>query len=120
MNVHKKCIEETLFYLFSDNKTDEEVAKRSEGFRTELMYYERYLSEQKGKEKYLAGSSFSMADVVLFPYVAFFVRLGLQLDNGFPALKEYYERLCKRPSIQKTWPPHWKEAAAPSQLLKDI
>jgi glutathione S-transferase len=61
-----------------------------------------------------------MADAVFFPYLAFFVRLGLKLDDRYPNLKGYYERLKDRPSIQKTWPPHWKASPPTSDLLKVI
>lgn len=119
LNLHKKGVEDFIHYIYSDKKSDEELQKRAEGLRNELVNYEGYLGQQQ-KAGFLAGSCFSMADVVFFPYLALFVRMGLRLDERFPNLKEYYERLSKRPSIQKTWPPHWKEGPPTSDILKVV
>jgi len=55
------------------------------------------------------GDKFTMADVCAFPLIAFMVRSGAKLTD-FPALKQYYDAVCARPSVQATWPPHWKES----------
>ena len=69
----------------------------------DLDLWESYLTEEA---KYMVGTQFSMADVIFFPIVAMGVRVGLTL-NRWPRLKHYYNALKERPSIQKTWPPHW-------------
>lgn len=60
-----------------------------------------------GKD-YLCGSEFTMADVFFYPFLAFLVRSGATL-SAFPELKKYYDKVSARPSVQATWPPHWKE-----------
>ena len=59
-------------------------------------------------KSFLAGNDFTMADVYFFPYLAFAVRMGMDIEK-YPNLKAYYEKVCGRPSIKATWPPHWKE-----------
>ena len=56
------------------------------------------------------GSEFTMADIFVFPIIAFGVRGKLDL-SPFPKLKAYYEKVLPRPSVSATWPPHWKEDA---------
>ena len=50
-----------------------------------------------------------MADVFFFPHLAVLVR-GSFSFKARPRLEEYYEKLSERPSIQASWPPHFKES----------
>ncbi|XP_060577398.1 glutathione S-transferase A-like [Ruditapes philippinarum] len=75
---------------------------------------DRWNTILKGKD-YLCGSKFTMADVFFYPYLALFVRSGAKLADQ-PELKRYYETVSKRPSVQATWPPHWKEGPGPGTL----
>ena len=59
-----------------------------------------------------------MADVYFFTYLAALVRGSLPLDTR-PNLKRYYENLSKRPSIQASWPPHFKETP-PIQIYAGV
>jgi len=43
-----------------------------------------------------------------FPSLAYMVRLGLRLDENYPHLFQYFQRMCSRSSVMATWPPHWK------------
>jgi len=88
-----------------DGKIDEDKAKKMvEVFFEELAHWEKYASEAD----YFAGSSVSLADLIIFPNLAFYVRMGLDLQKHAPNLFNYYNRMVKRPSMEKTWPPHWK------------
>uniref|UniRef100_K1QJ85 Glutathione S-transferase A n=1 Tax=Magallana gigas TaxID=29159 RepID=K1QJ85_MAGGI len=87
---------------------EEEVAKKVEAAKEELDRWEAYLGETKA---FVAGPDFSMADVWFYPFIAFSVRMGLELEK-FPNMKAYYDKVTARPSIQKSWPPHWKEEPA--------
>jgi glutathione S-transferase len=88
-----------------DGKIDEEKAKKLlDVFFEELARWERYASEGE----YFAGSSLTHADLLIFPNIALFVRMGLDLEKLAPNLFKYYNRMVKRPSVEKTWPPHWK------------
>ena len=74
---------------------------------------------QLGEGSYLAGKDFSMADVILFPGIAFLVRVGFKLAPRFPHLQAYFEKLKERPSIQASWPPHWKDTPD-GTMLADV
>jgi hypothetical protein len=63
---------------------------------------------QQGDGAFIAGNSFSMADVFFFPILAWGVRGQLEM-SAFPALNEYYKRVVERPSVKASWPPHWNE-----------
>ncbi|XP_067666029.1 glutathione S-transferase A-like isoform X2 [Haliotis asinina] len=68
---------------------------------------------------HLVGNNFTMADVFLFPYVAFFVRYGLDIGK-YPAMEAYYNKVKDRPSVKTTWPPHWANGQGDSTVLGSI
>eukprot|EP00850_Spirogloea_muscicola_P019273 SM000187S03890 [mRNA] locus=s187:201700:203234:+ [translate_table: standard] len=89
-------------------KSQEEPSwlEKKDALADELSIWEKYL---EGKE-YVAGDSFTLADVFLFPFLASSVRFGLQLEQDYPNLGKYYKNIEQRDSVQRTWPPHWKES----------
>ncbi|KAL4225930.1 hypothetical protein ACF0H5_013918 [Mactra antiquata] len=89
------------------------LKEKIEPARKEIDTWNNYL---KGKT-YLCGDKFTMADVFFFPFLAFLVRMGLQLTSR-PDLKKYYTSLCQRPSVQATWPPHYKESEGKDWLAE--
>lgn len=108
---------EAVFYVFlrkPEEIDQKELKKRVEDFHTELKLWEKYLGQT---EAYVAGKHMSMADVAFFPNLAFYVRLGLQLRKSYPNLVKYYDMMLKRPSVEKTWPPHWKGTEAPKKVF---
>lgn len=110
LNLHKKGGEDLIFYV-RFNKPEERdqatIDKRKDAFLDELKVWEGYL-EKLGGDSYIAGKDFSMADVIVFPHIALFVRLGVKLGERFPRLAAYFEKVKARPSVEATWPPHWK------------
>ena len=74
----------------------------------ELARWDVYLG---GGAPFLSGDSFGLADVALFPLVAFGVRCGLRLAPELPHLALWHARLEPRPSVQASWPPHWRDSA---------
>eukprot|EP00245_Coleochaete_scutata_P004962 TRINITY_DN18062_c0_g1_i1.p1 TRINITY_DN18062_c0_g1~~TRINITY_DN18062_c0_g1_i1.p1 ORF type:complete len:222 (+),score=59.09 TRINITY_DN18062_c0_g1_i1:242-907(+) len=97
-----------------DEVAGEAMQKKIEGVKTELGYWEKYL--QASASGFLVGDSLTLADCSFFPTVAFLVRMGM---DSFPSLEKYYALLESRESVQKTWPPHWKESPG-ADLLKGI
>ncbi|XP_002731467.2 glutathione S-transferase A-like [Saccoglossus kowalevskii] len=97
-----------------DNKPVLESQK--ENLRTELKRWDDYLKESGGD--YIAGPGFSLADCSLFPWVAFLPRQGLDLSKNLPNLAKYYNKLKDRPSIQASWPPHFKDTPNQDNLAK--
>lgn len=108
-NLNKALIEGVVYYQFRTKEADIDHAyldgKKKEA-REELQRWEDYLKAEGG---YVVGSEFTMADVFVFPILAFGVRGTLNLAP-FPTLDAYYKKVLNRPSIQATWPPHWKES----------
>ncbi|GCB78183.1 hypothetical protein scyTo_0015781 [Scyliorhinus torazame] len=101
-----------------DERHDSAMERNKKTLNEELMLWEGYL-EKVDPDSHLAGKNFTMADVMLFPQVAYAVHFGLSSDK-YPKLMEYYNRLKERPSIQTSWPPHWKESPPTMDVLKDV
>ncbi|CAH1796759.1 unnamed protein product [Owenia fusiformis] len=117
LNLFKKGLEQLIYELMEDSPDlqDQETLKaRLQVLSDELKLWEGYLQTSEG---YIAGQSFTMADVMFFPLVAFLVRLGLQLKK-YPNINKYYENLVTRPSVKATWPPHWVDSVG-KDWLKD-
>uniref|UniRef100_A0A3Q0SZ11 Glutathione S-transferase rho n=1 Tax=Amphilophus citrinellus TaxID=61819 RepID=A0A3Q0SZ11_AMPCI len=118
--LHQKMIDVITYnWRVPENERHDSAFKRhKEALTAELKLWEGYLQKQKGSSSFLAGKNFSMADVIVFPSVAFLFRMGL-CEESYPNLAEYYKGLKDRPSIKATWPPTWKETPG-QQLFKDI
>ncbi|XP_062265317.1 glutathione S-transferase A [Platichthys flesus] len=95
---------------------DSAVKRNKENLTTELKLWEEYLQKTSGS--FVAGKSFSLADVSVFPGVAYLFRFGLS-EERYPKLTAYYNSLKERPSIKASWPPTWLESPG-QDMLKDI
>ncbi|XP_034560798.1 glutathione S-transferase A-like [Notolabrus celidotus] len=95
---------------------DSAIQRNRETLTAELKLWEGYL--KKDCCCYMAGKTFSLADVVLFPAVAYLVRFGL-CGERYPKLTAYYNCVKDRPSIKATWPPTWVDTPG-QDLLKTI
>jgi len=97
-----------------DGKIDPEKAQKLvDAFLVELKTWDKFTAEGD----YIAGSTLTLADLFLFPHIAFYHRMGLDLEKHAPNLFNYYNRIVKRPSVEKTWPPHWKDSQGPSDVF---
>jgi len=110
LNMEKKGADLTYYVLFKrgapDGVVDPAVVKKyRDAFYEELQFWEKYAAQGD----YLAGNKLSMADLTAFPNLAFYVRCGLDLKTHAPHLDQYYQHMLQLPSVQTTWPPHWKE-----------
>ena len=91
----------------------------------ELLQWENQLKESGGP--YMVGDTLTLADIAFFPPLAYLVRIGLDLDlsgsniSNHPAkrLSDYYLKMVQRPSVRKTWPPHWRTSDG-DRLLGDV
>ncbi|XP_077447050.1 glutathione S-transferase rho [Stigmatopora argus] len=88
--------------------------RNREALRVELKLWEGYMEKETGP--FIAGKSFSLADVVVFPSIAYAFHLGL-CPKRFPKLAEYHNLVKERPSIKKTWFSSWKDK---KDTLQDI
>ncbi|KAM3596921.1 uncharacterized protein V6R79_022898 [Siganus canaliculatus] len=106
------------YYVPEGERHDSAVTRNKEALATELKLWESYL-QKLGPNSCLAGPSFSLADVVVYPTVATAFRFGLSAER-YPILGAYYNMLKERPSIKASWPPHWLEEPKGQDTLKDI
>ncbi|XP_069555232.1 glutathione S-transferase A-like [Brachyistius frenatus] len=95
---------------------DSAVKRNREALAAEVKLWEGYL--QKGQCCFLAGKTFSLADVAVYPSICYLFRFGLS-EERYPKLTAYYNCLKDRPSIKVSWPPTWLETQG-QDTLKDI
>ncbi|XP_065327239.1 glutathione S-transferase A-like [Pelmatolapia mariae] len=116
--LHQKMVDVFLYNRrVPENERHESAFKRlKETLTGEVQMWEGYLQKTPGG--FLAGKSFSMADVIVYPSVALLFRMGLS-EKRYPKLSEYHKNLKDRPSIKATWPPLWKDTPG-QDIFKDI
>ena len=61
---------------------------------------QKYLDRELAGREFLAGDSYSMADICLLSTVDFAEWIGLPVDDGFANLKAWRERVSARPSAK--------------------
>ncbi|XP_073319492.1 glutathione S-transferase A-like isoform X1 [Pagrus major] len=106
------------WYIPEGERHDSALKRNKEALVTELKLWEGYL-QKLGSGSYLAGKTFSLADVTVFPTVATHFQFGLSAER-YPILGEYYALLKDRPSIKASWPPEWQQDTKGEDTLKDI
>ncbi|MEM5517915.1 glutathione S-transferase family protein [Henriciella sp. AS95] len=60
----------------------------------------RWLNGQMDSEIWLTGDRFSLADILLFSFVAFGGQVGQPLDRNLTNLADWYDRMEKRESVK--------------------
>jgi glutathione S-transferase len=103
--------EEALLFAFGAKTDDAGPEPRRKAYRQLHAEAARWEAHLEHGGHYLVGDDLSLADIAVFPGVAFFVRTGLTLSKRAPKLAAWYERMVERPSVQASWPPHWRETA---------
>ncbi|XP_029635212.1 glutathione S-transferase A [Octopus sinensis] len=117
-NIQQKMVTNIIYYLWGNPNPDKDLlTKRHAELAEELVRWEDYMKELKST--FLTGPDITMADVMFFPYIAFGVRSGLQLESRYPCLAAYYNMMKERPSVKKSWPPHWK-GTSNNNVLADV
>ncbi|XP_062343289.1 glutathione S-transferase rho [Osmerus eperlanus] len=105
------------YYIPEAERMDITIKRNMAALATEIKLWEGYLQKME-PGSYLAGKSLSMADVVVFPTIAFLFRSGLSAER-YPRLGQYYELMKDRPSAKATWPQDWVETPG-ENTLKDL
>uniref|UniRef100_A0A3Q1F1E3 Glutathione S-transferase A-like n=1 Tax=Acanthochromis polyacanthus TaxID=80966 RepID=A0A3Q1F1E3_9TELE len=95
------------FRVPEGERHDSAVQRNTEALTAELKLWEGYLKKTV-KDCCLAGKEFTLADVLVFPYIAYMFHYGLSSER-YPALAKYYNSLKDRPSIKASWPPYWQK-----------
>ncbi|XP_038142756.1 glutathione S-transferase A-like [Cyprinodon tularosa] len=96
---------------------DSAVKRNRENLTAELQLWEKYL-ENVAAGSYLAGA-FSLADVVVYPSLAYAFQYGLSAER-YPKIAKYYNLLKDRPSIKATCPQKWFQQEQRAEMLKGI
>ncbi|XP_051811622.1 glutathione S-transferase A-like isoform X1 [Acanthochromis polyacanthus] len=112
--LHQKIVD---FMYYNDmvpegERHDSAVQRNREALTAELKLWEGYL---KKTDCYLAGKEFTLADVLVYPFIPYMFHYGLSSER-YPALAKYYNSLKERPSIKATWPPAWYSLVKPDAL----
>ncbi|CAL4976297.1 unnamed protein product [Urochloa decumbens] len=91
-----ECI---IFPIMRGTATDQKVVDESlEKLKNVLEVYEAHLS----KHRYLAGDSFSFADLNHFPFTFYFMATPYaSVFDAYPRVKAWWQSLISRPSIKK-------------------
>ncbi|KAK0144788.1 Glutathione S-transferase A [Merluccius polli] len=107
------------WFVPEEERCDNEspLKRRTEVLVAELQLWEKYLQKVE-PGSYLAGS-FSLADVTVFPSIAYAFRFGLSVER-YPKLARYYSLLKGRASIKASWPPYWMESPRGYGVLRDL
>lgn len=58
------------------------------------------LENQLNKSTYIAGETFSVADITAFVFVEFIQNLDVHLTGQLPRLQAWHQRISQRPSVQ--------------------
>ncbi|KAM3596585.1 uncharacterized protein V6R79_017294 [Siganus canaliculatus] len=93
------------FFTPENEKHESAMKRKMEALAEEVKLWEKYMGQTPGG--FIAGKTFTLADVLIFPVVAFIIRNGLS-EERYPKLAAYVKSLTERPSVKATWPPHWK------------
>ncbi|XP_041810799.1 glutathione S-transferase A-like [Chelmon rostratus] len=105
------------WFVPEEERCDSAVKRNREALTTEFKLWEGYL-QKVAAGSYLAGA-FSLADVIVFPNIAYAFRFGLSVGR-YPKLAKYYSLLKDRPSIKASRPPHWVASPQGYDTLKDL
>jgi len=86
--------------------------------RDELKHWNEYLSQKEYLWPLIAGKRLSLADCAFYPLLAILIRYGLDM-KGFDNLTNYFQRVTKRDSVNKTKPSKWDSEQIEQWLLNE-
>ncbi len=58
------------------------------------------IDKQLASHKFVAGNTYSIADIAIFPWLRNWTNQGMDL-NDYPHLKVWFDRLAERPAVQR-------------------
>lgn len=91
-----------------DAKLGDDSEPRWQAHRKMHGEVQRWEAHAAAGGDYLVGDTFTLADIAAFPTIAFCVRYGLDLAHRAPRLAAWYARMASRPSVDASWPDHWR------------
>lgn len=69
-------------------------------YTNEVQRLHRVLNKRLGEAEYLAGSDYSLADIITFPWIRNPDRRGIDLSS-YPDLKRWHDTIAARPAVQR-------------------
>ena len=84
------------FAAYAPEKIEYAIAR----YTNEVARLHRVLETRLKVSKYLAGDSYSIADIATFPWVRSPERRGIDLDL-YPAVKRWHDAIAARPAVER-------------------
>jgi GST-like protein len=82
------------------NYANEKLPYAIERYTNEVARLHRVLEAQLSKSKYLAGDSYSIADIATFPWIRNPDRRGIDLA-AYPSVKRWHDAIAARPAVER-------------------
>jgi GST-like protein len=83
-----------------NNYAPEKIPYAIERYQNEVKRLYRVLDKRLAQATYLAGSDYSIADMITYPWLRFPERRNVEMDE-FPNVKRWFDLLDARPAVQR-------------------
>ena len=84
------------FRIYAPEKIDYAVDR----YTNEAKRLYGVMDKQLAKQKYIAGSEYSIADIAIFPWLRSWKNQGIDW-NDYPHLKGWFDEISARPAVQR-------------------
>jgi len=78
----------------------EKIPYAIERYQNEVLRLHRVLDKRLGEAEWLAGSEYSIADIITYPWLRFPERRNIVLSD-FPNVKRWFDAIDVRPAVQR-------------------
>ncbi|HZK90594.1 MAG TPA: glutathione S-transferase N-terminal domain-containing protein [Stellaceae bacterium] len=78
----------------------EKIPYAIERYTNEVARLHRVLNRRLEEAEWLAGSEYSMADIITFPWIRGAERRNIDL-NDYPGVKRWHDSMASRPAVQR-------------------
>jgi GST-like protein len=85
---------------FGSNAAPERIEYAINRYRSEVRRLHGVMEHQLSTAKWIAGSSYSIADIAIFPWLRASERNGIDWKE-FPRLKAWFDRIADRAAVQR-------------------
>ena len=107
-----KCLEWMMFqmggvgpmfgqYNHFANYAVEKLPYAIERYTNEVARLHRVLDKRLSDNEWLAGTEYSMADIITFPWIRNPDRRGIDLAASYPNIKRWHDAVAARPAVQR-------------------